>query len=297
MKEIRNLNLTPEDIYCNYGFEYEEPLLEYVEIIAEEYKPSTPEECENGQYISRAINDFAFRYLSNKIDKVDKVVKTYMTKYLENTDVQQTIKSMGYDVNRFWYLLMFIYDYSSGFYRYGINQNDEPKEQILKLIKGIAENISGEDEYDNPIFIKPAQLILKMPNKNITINNPIALAWLAAILNNELEKIENGSKMATSITKLKTINGQFENNPKSQTAHIWYFTKMFLKFFELRPPPIKASTKKGSTISLNKLLLISRLVFITNLSTNKNYLDSEDNLKGCRPPENFDLNMINGFYL
>lgn len=288
MKELQELSLIPGKSYVNYGLDFEEPLLEYVGIIAQEYKPITPENFECGYFVSTAITTFAYRYLQGKVDK------SAFLKYLETKEVQETIVALGYDVHKFWYLLMFIHDYSNGFCLKGIRPNDAPKMQISKLIDGIIENISSKDDVTGDlIFMKPAQLVLKMPRKSITIDNPIAITWLAAILNDELGKIESGSKMSTSITQLKTINGHFENDPESNAIQIWYFAKMFLSFFDLRPP-VSTTRKKG----LNKKLLVSRLINCIGLSKHESFSIDEDFLKGyLNKYKNYKLDKINGFYL
>lgn len=298
MKDIQNLslNLYDEELnkvpYFNYGNDYDEPLLEYVAIIAEEYKPPTPEDFECSRYVSTAIDDFVYRYLDGR------VVTNSLPKYLNNTEVLQTIKALGYDENQFWYLLMFILDYSTGQCIFGIKQNESPKVQLDRLANEIIGNISSFDEFTNdPIFIKPAQLVFKMPKNIITVDNEIAIAWLALILKNGIETIEDGSKLATSITKLKTVNGMFESESESNQIHIWYFASMFLKFFDLKPP-LKVRAKNGSDNSYSKLLLVSRLVYIIGLSKNENFIATDDNLKKClKQYKNYKINTINGFYL
>ena len=291
MKKIPELSLTPKEIYGNYGYEYDEPLLEYVAILAEKYKPPNQDDLENIFFVSRAIGTFASRYLENDIDK------KALQKYLAAKEMLETIDAMGYEVDKFWYLLLFIYDFSNGFCLKGIKINDSPKEQITNLVDGIIYNISSLDHYTrDPIFIKPAKLVLNIPGKNITIDNPNALTWLAVMLKEELKKIEDGSKIATGIIDLD-FN---KHDLLSKSYRIWYFAKMFLSFFVLQPPKktIGLKNKEGLKISINKNLLITRLLFCIGSLSEKDNQDSDDTLKGfLKQYKNADIFRINGSYM
>lgn len=291
MKEIQPLSLLPNQRFVNYGYDYEEPLLEYVALLAEEYKPCHPEDIECGFFVSTAIDTFAYRYLGGKVEKRS------MLKYLENTEVLQTIKALGYDENQFWYLLMFILDYSTGICIEGIKPNEAPKKQISKVTDAILSNVGSIQEYTNePVFHETAKITLKIGKKNITIDNKIALVWLAVTLNEELDKVDYNSPLNISSTPIKVTNGKIETVSLKEAVHICYFAKMFIKFFELNPPA-KVSRKKNSP-SYNKLLLISRLIYLTKVSINEKFDSSEDTLKGYfKQYKNFKIDMINGRYL
>lgn len=57
---------------------------------------------------------------------------------------------------------------------------------------------------------------------------------------------------------------------------------MFNDFFNLEPynKQFNVRQKKGSTISLSKTLLISRLIYFTKLSKHNKFSEDEDVLKG-----------------
>ena len=75
------------------------------------------------------------------------------------------------------------------------------------------------------------------------------------------------------------------------------FTKIFLSFFKLKPPTRKKAPK-GATFSLNKMLLVSRLIYILGLTDNDKFLDSDDSLKGFfKQYKDFEMNMANGIYI
>jgi len=301
MKKIPELSILPDEIAEKYRYGNDDPLLEYVSIVAKKYKPPSPDDLENGFWVSRAIGAFVERYLENEIDK------SALQKYLDAKEMLETIDAMGYEVDKFWYLLLFINDYSNGFCSKGIKINESPKEQITNLVDGIMQNIKslGPNSW-NSTFIKPAKLVLNlkgeknMKGKNITVDNPNALIWLAVMLNGELEKIEDGSKMATGNFDLKITNGHLENDPLSKSYRIWFFAKMFLSFFVLQPPKktIGLKNKEGLKISINKNLLITRLLFCIGLLSEKDNQDTDDTLKGfLKQYKNADIFRINGLYM
>lgn len=69
---------------------------------------------------------------------------------------------------------------------------------------------------------------------------------------------------------------------EKESVQIWLFYKMFNDFFNLEPynKQFNVRQKKGSTISLSKTLLISRLIYFTKLSKHSKFSDDEDVLKG-----------------
>ena len=70
-------------------------------------------------------------------------------------------------------------------------------------------------------------------------------------------------------------------NPKeeSRSVLIWYFASLLKYFFEINPQ-FSGRAKKGDSISLNKNLLISRLIYNTQLSYNDNFSSDVEILKG-----------------
>lgn len=272
MQELKE----PSEEYKYFYLVEGDPLLEYVEILANKYDPVTQLNAEMGYYISKSIVTFASRYLSGKIEK------KFEKKFLDNKEVQETILALGLDIDKFWYLLLFIFDYSYGVCLNRVTFKESPKEQIEHLVNCITENIKDyNDNVDEVTFDKPIKLELSVQGKRkITIDDSFTLYAIAAFCSKELKLVENGSRMAKGKSDAIWKDGIFESNgTESNSVHIWYFAKMFLTFFELNPH-IKGRQKKGSTLSLNKMLLISRLIYITRLSKNKSFDESDETLKG-----------------
>ena len=115
-----------------------EPLLEYVWEVALEFDkaPSAYFEDNNDSF---APSTFANRYAESKLtdaeryarhkeiynnnqsfeeftkDKYYKLDTSFKDKFLNNKDLQNTIEAFGLDISKFWYLLLFVYDYIEDF--------------------------------------------------------------------------------------------------------------------------------------------------------------------------------------
>lgn len=287
MQELK----TPTEDFKTFYFVEGDPLLGYVEQLANKYDPTNEYYAQMGHYTSKSLTIFASRYFRNKINK------TFLQKFLDEKDVQETIIALGLDIDQFWYLLLFIYDYSYGECINGVVTGESAKDQLLKLVTGIITNIketnSYKVEYYNPISI---ELNIK-GKKKIVIDNPLAIEYIGQIIVENFNKIEDGSPLAnSSILNEFTKDGFKCYNPESNSVNIWYFAKMFVTFFELNPH-IKGRQKKGSTVSLSKIMLISKLVYITGLSRNESFLNSEDTLKGfLKQYKDHKLDSLNGNY-
>jgi len=273
--------------------EYYEPLLDYVEILGEKYMPVTREDYECGFINTRALGYFASRYFDNEMDK------SFKQRFIDNKEVQETITALGYEADKFWYLLLFIYDYSCGTCEKGIVPNKSPKKQMDNLFRAIFDNVSAYDSKNKKVVFKsPTKIVLEIKGKHkITIEDPFTVLSLAGVCLNAVDKIEDGSVLSQSRIEGKIKNGEFEVETTSNSVHIWYFANMFFNFFELKPP-LKVKQKKGSTISCSKKLLISRLIYITRLSRNENFKSSEDTLKGyLKQYKDYQINMMNSVYM
>lgn len=210
--------------------------------------------------------------------------------YKGNDEIQRIISGFGLDSEKFWYLLLFIFDYSYGSCLVGDSWAESPKEQLDNLINAIDDNTRTIDINGIPTFNKEAKLTLKIKgNHSITINNPTAIYYLAFSVDSALKGIEPESIM--------NISTEFESvKSKSNSVHIWFFSKMFLAFFELYSlKKIKSPNRANKPFS--KKQLISDLIYFTRLSKNEKLLESDETLKGIlNKYKNYKLNTLNSYY-
>ncbi len=275
MKELQQIN--PK--YCRYNCFYnsycDDPLLDYVQILAEEYRPATEDDWDSGYYcISPAIGMFAARYLSNKI----KVGESALDEYLKSYNILNTIKALGYDIEKFWYLTLFINDYSYGYCFKGTKLNNTPREDIEELFNRILGNINAFKENEPiPDFERLMEISFKIEGKHkFVINNPVTIFYLAWMCKIQLDEIEKGGILDDRTTRGKLRNGRIVFDTLSNSKHVYFFAKMFLSFFKLFPSKNEGTKNKR----INKRLLISQLVYIMGISKNENFLLDDKNIKG-----------------
>ena len=259
-----------EETYYPKGIE----LLEYMEEVAVLYVPDYDIDHETGeQYIygTTALPLFIRRYNQNKLYSNF----TYED-YIANEDIQNTLKGLGVNINKFWFLLLFIFDYTCGTCLDGMKATGIGVEQLTKFAKAIADNHKEINQF-GVSFKKPITISVKVEGKHqIVIDNANAIGYLATTIINNLKEIEEHPWMQSQQVSITT------NAEEKESVQIWLFYKMFNDFFNLSPynKLFNVRQKKGSTISLSKTLLISRLIYFTKLSMNKNFSEDEFTLKG-----------------
>lgn len=279
---------------------HEQPLLEYIWEITQ---PIVPEDMD---YITNYPCLFANRYFEKNLTLEElydrhkelnytklsfekyaekkgnekRMDDSFKEKFLNNEDLQNTIEAFGLDVSKFWYLLLFVYDYVESI---GTNA-PTPTKTLFEDFK----------EYLNCI-LKSTSIILKQDDKKIfeternglinlikTANIHFAKSYVK-IVNSELDRKEK-------IKQLKEIgldgfidNGllsgvDFENTSSLDISHKkWKFAEMFLKF--LKNKQAKTLPNKKVKVSKDKMMFISRLIYTVGYDTkryNEEY-DSEGN--------------------
>ncbi len=257
----------------NDAFEY---VYNYVEknFPSVEYDPET-EEVIKYLDLTKAMT-FENRYYNNKIHLGIKYED-----YLKNKELQETIEALGLDKEKFWYLIVFILDYSTCFSFNKVPDALSPIEQLEKLSNEINSNIDYLSETPFKVtFDKPIKIVLDIKGKHkFVIDDPTTLYAISKMCMNQVNHISEDSLLNYGIVPMNDKDGNPNIETVSNSVHIAYFAKMFITFFDDNPQ-FKGRQKKGSTVSLNKLLLISRLVYFTRLSKKNSFIESEETLKG-----------------
>lgn len=191
-------------------------------------------------------------------------------KYIENTDIQELIKFFELDRDKFWFLLLFIYDYSESLCINGYDVAPCANEQLYKMSQAILQIVKGFDEHAGATLNKEAKITLSIKGqKSIVIDNPTALHLLAETIDQRLDDMD-----LTETYRMNYCKRLPDSKPMSDSPHIYYFAQMFLQLFN-KQKSIVDKRKKGAKHSVKELELVSRLVYFTKLSTNKKLLDIE----------------------
>lgn len=197
--------------------------------------------------------------------------------YISNKNIQNTLSGLNLDIDKFWILLLYIYDYSCCICFSTIGFGETGNDQLTTLLKGIKEFDCNE-----------STITLSRKGKKIIIDNSKAVSYLFSLLEREIDIANNDINMR-SFTRFITPKY------KSDSVLMWFFTKIFNSFFTMNPE-IKGKSKDTS-VSYSKLLLISRLIYFTKLTTNENFINSDDSLKGIiKQYKDYKISTMNNIY-
>ncbi len=206
-----------------------------------------------------ALFIFQERYNSGEI------ISPYKYKdYIADKDLQATIKGLNLDPDAFWLLVMFCLDYACSVCFSGYEFADTVGEQIAKLLSVISNEKDGS-----------TQISIKSGKDKVIITNKQAISkigeWIK--IGYESEKASLNSPAINDFSELA------KDSEESNSVLIWYFASLLRYFFEINPQ-FKGRAKKCTTVSLNKNILISNLIYHTRLSQNPNFLNDDEALKG-----------------
>lgn len=272
-----------------------EPLLEYVwELAQSTFAPeddlsSFPCLFAN-RYFERNLSveeryerDKELNYTSNSFEKYVELKSnhrqfkdSFKDKFLNNEDLQNTIEAFGLDVSKFWYLLLFVYDYTESICT-----------KAPTIIKTLKEDFLDYCE----CLLTSTDIVLKENGKKIYETERKELIDIIKIVH--LNFIKAYSDIITSNQdydekkkRLREIGlTDFINNDlltgidyKNTTSldisyKKWKFAVLFQRFLRNK----KASTipNKKVKVSKDKMMLISRLIYTVGYDT-KRYNEEYD---------------------
>lgn len=172
-----------------------DPRLEYMEQIATLYVPDIDIDGETGELYrsgTTALRPFIHRYNQNEL-----FGNISYESYLANNDIQDTLHKLRVDIDKFWFLFLFVVDYTSDICLNGILLEGTGYEQLKLLAQTINNNTKKIDDF-GVTFEKPITISIKVKGKHqIEINNSNAIGYLAYAISSNINEIENFSWMQT----------------------------------------------------------------------------------------------------
>lgn len=272
------------------AYEYQDvPLLDYVWEVANKFLPSV-EDTDIGMMPAESIAPaiFANRYFEKNLTIEEryerakemgtfkatlekyketnadyrKLDDSFKKKFLENEDLQNTIEAFGLDVSKFWYLLLFVYDFIEDIGTNAPTMDKSLLEDFAYFFVNLCDSTS---------------ITLKKGNKKSYSTEREGLIDILQIaIFHFYEKycniVKGEQDRETKVKQLKEIGlkGFIDNSLLSQmnfkeksnldiSYKKWKFTEMFQFFLENR----KAVTipNKKVKVSKDKMMFISRLIY------------------------------------
>ena len=279
----------------------DEPLLEYVWEVANHFLPDYED-------VSAAPAIFANRYAERNLSVEERYERSIEMKtfngtleeykkreyrelddsfkktFLENTNLQNTIEAFGFDISKFWYLLLFIHDFIED-----IGTNSPTVEK--PLLEDFASFLTN--------LCEATSIVLKQGYKNVYSTEREDLLGIIqkAVyhFSETYSKIVNGKQdRKTKIKQLQELGlkGFIDNSLLSQinfngkykldNSHKrWKFAEMFLYFLKDKKADKKRVRDRSVMISTEKNLFVSRLLYTAGYVSetyNNEFLD-----KGGKP--------------
>jgi hypothetical protein len=216
--------------------------------------------------------------------------KFTVEEYMQDKELQGYLKALELDSEKFWYLLLFCYDYSWGICMKGIEINKFPVEYIRDLVDAIYSNYAGSGML-GAIFNEPISITLKVGRKNIVIDNNNAIACIAKFCDDGLEN--------NDLTNLP--NGHFVDITRKSSDSVsvlaYYFSKMIISAFN-HQEQVKEKRKKGANLSDKEKMVIAHLLYLTDIISNESVRESDEYLKAIlKRYKNTEIKKLNSFYL
>lgn len=190
--------------------------------------------------------------------------KLSYNKYASNSEIQSLVHYLGLDTEKFWFLILFVYDYCESMFYQGQTMKQNPLEQLQQLVFMIDEATDGA-----------MTLNFKAGKLKTEVDDTHALHFIT----NAIKKCLNEADYDT-LKYLSRRTKEKEDTMLHESPYIAYFAKMLLTFFNTQPQ-IRDIRKKGAKHSKKEMELVSRLVYFTKLSIKDSWNDIEnETLKG-----------------
>ena len=267
-----------------YNLVRNEPLLEYVWEVALEFAEA-PSDFMEETNDSLAPTTFANRYAESKLtdeeryarhkemynsnqsfeeytkDKYYKLDTSFKDKFLNNKDLQNTIEAFGLDVSKFWYLLLFVYDYIEDFstnaptpHNNTLNEfnvfNAKLEEATEIMLKNKGRKCYETDREDIMKLIKTAL--------DYFVNSYNAIVETDCTTEEQLEQLKKLG--LDNYVSHRTIPIDWKEERTLDISYKkWYFAKMFLFFLENRKAKTLPHIKEK--VSKDKMMFVSRLIY------------------------------------
>ena len=289
-----------------------EPLLKYVVPLANKIDPGfiPPDDIyPEGVYglPSTCPDVFAFRYLEGNIDV------SFMERYEESEELLATLEGYGIDKDAFWYLLCFVKDYVDG-QIYGTPLANTAGQNLKEII--------------DCLLLPGAKIEIKVPGHRYEYDGRLEMRTIAFAINELMPYIEKESNLAKLVNEFR--KEEDENRITAVGVHFYNicgyvkedkyrknmiyrqylfhkYMSMFLEGYQKGTKQVVRINGKQVGISYDKMLLISRALYIVGYTKNddRSYYEEwnddgekkNDKLKNAlRRYKDLEIRTINGFY-
>lgn len=273
LKEIQIEELPDLKAAWYESYKYlDEPLLEYVWQMANKFLPSF--DGENfGE--SSAIGVFCQRYF----DENSTFSRLDIERYIENEELQKTLKAFNLDASKLWYLILFVYDYvesittDANFIEKSLMEEADTFNEKLSTATSLSLANSRKTYFtDREDMLELIRISFgHFIQTYFKIMNDENLSWAE-----KKELLENigMDKLMQEMFDAKMVNRQKEVT-LSPTHKIRKVVEMFRYFLEDKTADKTAFAEQLTKVSTDKMMLISRIIYTIGYG-GKRYNDEYD---------------------
>ena len=221
-------------VYHDLDTIQEDIVLDYVWDFAMKIHPAKPMVIDDLVFDgSKAVQIFKKRYN----EKLIEIPLTYK-EYKSNQEIQSAISAFGIDVDKFWFALLFIWDYVNGLswqvYEYKNTPANEIK-QLSEIISKYENNPKANPLTEHIIFKQELTLSLQVNGKTVhTINSPNTIKFILSCCQKHQDVLEPKDLLDENwddnieMTRYYTDK---EPTTLSSTKRICLFAQIFRQFF------------------------------------------------------------------
>lgn len=245
-----------------------EPLLEYVTFVAQEYTPVMRFELiDNEKYPSNHYRNAEFEFPKNNagtytfVDRYfqGEIDTSFKGRFLENKELQKTLKAMMFDVSKFWYLLLFVKDITDDLCSGG-ELLSTPRENLKKFLDRLNEYgfYGGETGIQRKKEGEGVSIHVKGRHQDADITDAPTLFCLREAIKRLLVSPLTENDIWTKWLKVTLNSSEDINNQPDEVPKLYKFKKFYtmMEYF-ITANKRKNKDNKDSTVSTDKYLLVS----------------------------------------
>lgn len=300
--------MNPIDKFTNIDAVYpttdareEDIILDYVWDFAMLIHPAEPKIIDERFALegSCAISTFKRRYNERLI----KIPLTYKD-YKNNIEIKKAISALQLDIDKFWFAILFIWDYVDGECWQAFERGDSPANEVNNLLQAITqyeENPNANPLTEHIIFKEELSLSLQVNGKSIhTIETANAIKFILKCCQEHLDDLKPKNEFDTEHLndniEMVSYHPAKQQTTASTTKRICLFAQKFQLFFDTLSPAF-SNYRKGERSAYNVTFLISQLVYFTGISDNEDFQTDKRTLKGyLSKNKNMNWDVHNNIY-
>lgn len=195
--------------------------------------------------------------------------------YLKQEEIQKLLEYFELDKDKFWFMLLFAYDFSESVCLNGIRVADSAYDQLQRFIETILPHVDSFDPLYGSKLDTQIEMTIRVNGVKgaVKIDSPTALHFLADSCKKRIEeeKLEDTAWIQYQVL-------QSGSNSLKESPTIFFFANMFLKWFNAQEN-VRSKRKKGAKHSIKERQLVSILIYFTELSSHESWMVDDEYLK------------------